>query len=127
MAPAVLLRQWTLRSVDELRALRAGLRAEVGDGSLFERMAVVGTELATNALIHGRPPVEVRLVAEPGCLVLNVADHDLIGEPQVGPRRPPGGGGLGLRLVRIFSTDHGWYRTDRTKHVWARFDRPASR
>jgi hypothetical protein len=37
--------------------------------------------------------------------------------PAVG--RDPSEGGLGLYLVAELATDHGWYVTGRTKHVWA--------
>jgi anti-sigma regulatory factor (Ser/Thr protein kinase) len=121
MTPA-LVRQWTLRDVHELRVLRAGLREEIDDDDLFDRMAVVCTELATNAMRHGHPPVVIRLLAEPGRMILDVSDADPDAEPQFGLRRPMGQGGLGLLLVRTFAADSGWYRTDCTKHVWAGFD-----
>ncbi|AEV81505.1 histidine kinase [Actinoplanes sp. SE50] len=121
----VLIRQWSLGDADELRVLRRGLRAEIGDGELFERMAVVGTELATNALRHGCPPVTVRLLAEPARLTLDVSDGDPASEPLFGTRRPFGAGGLGLLLVRTFARDSGWYRRGASKHVWAVFDHRA--
>ena len=123
---AVELHSWRLDSYGELRKLRAALReaiqhhtAEVDD--LFEKMAVVATELATNALRHGLPPTEVRLMREDDHLILDVADHDLGTLPEVDPDRPLGAGGLGLQLTKTFAIDVGWYRTDLTKHVWASF------
>ncbi|GAA4978746.1 ATP-binding protein [Actinoplanes utahensis] len=123
---AIEVRRWSLDSVGELRHLRSGLRSVLtgvplgSDGE--ERIAVVATELATNALRHGRPPTLVRLLQEPGRLILDVADHDLTGEPLFDLERPVGLGGLGLRLARTFATDFGWYRTSRMKHIWAAFD-----
>ncbi|GLW36055.1 ATP-binding protein [Actinoplanes regularis] len=130
----VLLRQWTLDQVHELRTLRTGLREQLDDPELLEwmtviatelceRMAVVATELATNALRHGRPPVVVRLLAEPSKLTLDVSDLDLVGEPTFDSRRPIGQGGLGLLLVRSFAAESGWYRSDHAKHIWASFQR----
>ena len=69
---------------------------------------------------HG--PALVRLLQEPGLLIVDVADHDVAGEPLFDQDRPIGRGGLGLHLARTFADDLGWYRTDRTKHIWARFD-----
>ncbi|MDI6100463.1 ATP-binding protein [Actinoplanes sp. NEAU-A12] len=121
------LRRWSLDSVGGLRLLRAGLReaavrTPLGSEDGLDRLAVVATELATNALRHGRAPALVRLLQEPGVLIIDVADHDLAGEPLFDQQRPVGLGGLGLRLVRTFANDLGWYRTVRTKHIWARFD-----
>ncbi|GGN99969.1 hypothetical protein GCM10010112_94220 [Actinoplanes lobatus] len=118
-------RRWTLSSVQDLRRLRAELREAVTgtliDDDGLDRIAVVATELATNALRHGRPPTVIRLLEEPGHLILDVADHDLTGEPLFDQSRPIGSGGLGLHLARTFATDLGWYRTPTTKHVWAVF------
>jgi serine/threonine-protein kinase RsbW len=121
------LRRWSLDNVGALRDLRAGLRQAVAGTSLDDedgpdRITVVATELATNALRHGRPPTCVRLLREPGAFILDVADHDPAGEPLFDQDRPIGLGGLGLRLATTFATDVGWYRTARTKHIWATFD-----
>jgi serine/threonine-protein kinase RsbW len=117
---------WTLDTFGELRGLRASLRetiethsAEVDD--LFDKMAVVATELATNALRYGLPPTEVRLLREDDHLILDVADHDLGTLPEVDDDRPLGAGGLGLRLTKSFAIDVGWYATEDAKHVWASF------
>jgi two-component sensor histidine kinase len=90
-------------------------------GDLFDRMAVVATELATNALRHGLPPTVVRLLRDEDRLILDVADHDLGAAPKVEPDRPLGDGGLGMQLAQTFAIDLGWYATDATKHVWASF------
>jgi len=119
-ASAVELGRWTLHSYRDLRVLRSGLRA-MAEGHHAEGMVVVANELATNALRHARPPAVVRLLGEPGRLILDVADHDPAAEPQPAGDRPPGAGGLGLRLTATFATDLGWYANAVTKHVWASF------
>ena len=124
---AVELRCWRLDNFRELRRLRAGLRdamagcAHPPPGDLAERMAVVATELATNALRHGLPPTEVRLLRDHDRLIIDVADHDLDAKPVLDEDRPLGAGGLGLQLTREFAVDVGWYIADNTKHVWAGF------
>lgn len=124
---AVELCRWRLDSFRELRRLRADLRdavAQTADrtpGDLAERMAVVATELATNALRHGLPPTEVRLLRDHDRLIIDVADHDLTAAPVLDEDRPLGAGGLGLQLAREFAIDVGWYLSDLTKHVWAGF------
>lgn len=121
--------EWTLNSARELRELRASLHTALTgsphlDGRLDdvpEKMVLVATELATNALRHGRPPTVVRLFADGDDFILDVADNDPEVLPEYADARPPGAGGLGLRLAEEFSLDIGWYTTDVTKHVWARF------
>lgn len=121
--------RWTLDSYDELRGLRASLRDVINEAvseeaqldDVFDRMAVVATELATNALRHGLPPTLVRLLRDDARLILDVADHDLDAAPEVDEARPLGTGGLGLKLTKTFAIDVGWYTTNVTKHVWASF------
>ncbi|MFD0518644.1 ATP-binding protein [Paractinoplanes durhamensis] len=119
--------RWTLAAFGDLGNLRAALRDAVSGtlttekGDAVERMALVVTELATNALRHGLPPTVVRLLREGDRLIIDVADHDRHAEPTVDAGRPLGAGGLGLQLTRTFAADVGWYATDMTKHVWASF------
>jgi serine/threonine-protein kinase RsbW len=129
-AEAVELHRWILDSYDELRGLRASLHEVIADGlvsasdrldDVFDRMSVVATELATNALRHGLPPTVVRLLRAGDHLVLDVADHDLGAPPELVDDRPLGDGGLGLQLTQTFAVDIGWYIKDATKHVWASF------
>jgi serine/threonine-protein kinase RsbW len=124
---AVEIRRWCLDNFRGLRRLRAELREAVTGngvrppGDLAERMAVVATELATNALRHGLPPTEVLLLRDHDRLIIDVADHDLTAAPVLDEDRPLGAGGLGLQLTREFAVDVGWYLAGDTKHVWAGF------
>ncbi|MFY1597874.1 ATP-binding protein [Micromonospora sp. WMMD737] len=131
-AQAVELRRWTLQEPVDLRALRASLHEELtgdvlGEGKALaevpELVALIATELATNALRHGIPPTIVRLLATDDYLILDVADHDLGSLPQLAEARPVGDGGRGLELARALSLDVGWYATGTTKNIWASFPR----
>ncbi|WP_229076111.1 ATP-binding protein [Actinoplanes sp. DH11] len=82
---------------------------------------MVATELATNALRHGRPPAEIRLLQAGGLLIVDASDRDTEGEPRFDVERPLGQGGLGLLLARTFAHEVGWYRANTAKHVWASF------
>lgn len=133
-ADRVEVRVWTLGTVTGLSELRAELRRTVADVPGFgadmpDRMILVASELATNALRHGRPPTVVTLFQSGEGLVLDVADHDLDGRPEFADVAPAGVGGRGLHFVRAFSGAVAWFRTEHTKHVWATFPiaaRPAA-
>ena len=128
------IRRWVLDSPAQLRVLRASLyeavtgRSFPSDATLQdvpEKLVIVATELATNALRHGLTATIVRLGESGGFFVLDVADHDPSVVPEYTDERPPGAGGLGLQLARKLALDIGWYVADNTKHVWAQFQRPA--
>jgi two-component sensor histidine kinase len=124
-----------LDSAAELRQLRAGLFAALhgeplppgGDLDYVpEEMAVAATELATNALRHGRPPTRVSLRRTEHTFVLDVADEDPETVPEIAGSRAPGAGGLGLRLVSRLAEASGWYVEGARKHVWAEFRIPSA-
>jgi serine/threonine-protein kinase RsbW len=127
---AAMLHEWVLSTSTQLSSLRAGLiealqnhSSAIGSelGDVPERMIVVATELATNAIRHGIPPTMVRLLHTDTEFVLDVADHDLTNPPELAHDRPIDAGGRGLHLARALSLDVGWYATDTTKHIWAVF------
>jgi serine/threonine-protein kinase RsbW len=130
----VQLQQWALNTPQELRGFRASLHAALTGSpdmpgeldDVPEKMVLVATELATNALRHSLPPTVVRLFAVDDHFILDVSDHDPTILPEFADARPPGAGGLGLRLAQQFSLDIGWFVTDRTKHVWAKFPQTSS-
>lgn len=122
--------RWVLDSPSELRALRAGLyqaitgrEATPGRGftEVPERMVLAASELATNALDHGRPPTTVFLRRHADELILEVTDHDPDSVPVLAEPRAPGEGGHGLRLTQQLAERVAWYRDAETKHIWARF------
>ncbi|MFC3384757.1 ATP-binding protein [Couchioplanes caeruleus subsp. azureus] len=127
------LQRWVLDSPPQLKTLRASLhRAITGqalaDGASLdevpEKVVLVATELATNALRHGLPPTIVRLGRAGDGFVLDVADHSPEAPPEYRADRPLGHGGLGLQLAKRFALEIGWYVEDGTKHVWAEFPVP---
>ena len=124
------LHAWVLDTSMQLRDFRAGLIRVLNDHTLSadteladipERMVLVATELATNAIKHGRPPTVVRLLRTHDQFVLDVADHDLTHFPELADTRPLNAGGRGLHLAQAFAVEVGWYATEHTKHIWAAF------
>ena len=121
---------WVLTTTTELRALRAALAAAISSDpetagrpldDVPERMVLVATELATNAIRHANPPTEVRLSRTAEEFLLDVADHDLTTVPELTETNTLDPGGRGLMLAREFSREVGWYATGDAKHIWATF------
>lgn len=124
------VRQWALASTAQLRTLRHELADEIGAStsrvrqdltSTPDKLVLIATELAANALTHGLPPTIVILSRTPEQWLLDVADHDPESEPVYAGARITGAGGLGLHLARQLSLEVGWYTTARTKNIWATF------
>ncbi|WP_229242545.1 ATP-binding protein [Cellulosimicrobium marinum] len=124
------VREWTLDSVAELSTLRGELgdllrdgeaAPDVGLASTPERVVLVASELATNALEHGRPPTIVRLRRSGESWLLEVADHEVTTPPVYAGERVPGAGGLGLHLARTLALDVGWFTEGTTKCLWVTF------
>lgn len=124
------VRQWQLASTAQLRALRHELADEIGGHAAGARqdlettpdkLVLIATELAANALTHGLPPTLVTLSRTDDQWLLDVADHDPESEPVYAGARITGAGGLGLHLARQLSLEVGWYSTTTTKNIWATF------
>jgi serine/threonine-protein kinase RsbW len=122
-----------LDSFAELKSLRASLHQTLTgeplpEGGVLdeipEKVAVVATELATNAIAHARPPTVVRLCRTEATFILDVADEEPATSPDFAEGRAPGAGGLGLPLVRDLTHGMGWYVDGTVKHVWAQFPIP---
>jgi two-component sensor histidine kinase len=87
-------------------------------------MAIVATELASNALRHAHSPAVVTLNRSRRTLVLDVGDDQPLSVPRVPAERPGGQGGRGLRIVQQLALRTGWYVAGGRKHVWAQFGLP---
>lgn len=123
------VQQWALDAYADVAMLRDGLRDATsrhlcpgapGNDDWCGYLAVIATELATNALMHGDSPVTADLLLAGSSFVLVVGDGDPGGEPAIAEARPPGAGGFGLRLVQDLADDAGWHVQGSRKYVWAR-------
>ena len=129
------IQRWVLDNPTDLRSLRASLLDTITDApgvaghareEVAERMLIVVTELASNALRYGLPPAIVRLCRTGQDYIIDVVDHDPTTQPEPALHRQPASGGWGLVLARALALDVGWYVTTTTKHVWARFPAPTA-
>lgn len=124
------VRDWTLTGFTELATLRRELREAIQSvegldrdtlADVPEKMTLVASELSTNAIRHGRPPVLVHLRSGDARFLLEVVDHDPDTTPRFSGSRAPGAGGFGLQIARRVGQEVGWYTTDATKHIWVTF------
>ncbi len=106
-ASVMVVREWALRSS------RSWCGPACGDA-----VALVASELVTNAIVHGRPAVQVDLRLAGAVLVLEVRDGG-----HVPPRRRVAAeqdeNGRGLLLVEAMTSRWGYRATDDGKVVWA--------
>jgi anti-sigma regulatory factor (Ser/Thr protein kinase) len=91
----------------DLAGLRRGLRAALTtagvSSAVIDDVLAAVTETCTNALMHGRPPVSVRVWTSGGVVQCTVTDHgDGFDLPLAGylPPADPGAAGAGLWLAR---------------------------
>lgn len=125
---------WEVGEAADLSAVRTALCRRAGEheqhvdgkdsgrplfASAAERVGLVFSELATNALRHGRSPVTVTLARSRDGWLVTVSDAQPDDGPLVVERARNRSGGHGLRLVLQLSRHVGWYRDMRLKHVWA--------
>jgi serine/threonine-protein kinase RsbW len=122
--------RWTLDRPPQLVELRAALRRALATQTvpptidaqdLADRLMIVATELAGNALRHGLPPTVVALLRADGHLIVDVVDHDPLTAPALDDTRALGAGGLGMQMAERLSQEVGWFQAGDTKHVWAQF------
>ena len=125
-----MIRRWAPAGLADLTAGRRQLAAALHDGArpsgaekgAVERLLLAYEELASNALRHGRSPVEVTVTSNTTSWLLEVSDAAAAQPPSPAIGRDPARGGLGLHLVARLCDVHGWMTDGHCKTVWARID-----
>ena len=98
------------------------------DGALAQTVALLVSELVTNAVLHAVPPIDLTLDWEDPLLRVEVSDGANRMPEMIEPPRPAGRGGYGLHLVEQLS--HTWgaaRRVPRGKVVWFEIERNPAR
>jgi len=112
-------------SVAEARRLVRDVLATWGiDGALAGTVALLVSELVTNAVLYGAPPIDLTLDFDDAALRAEVRDGaDRMPEQAVAPRGR-GNGGYGLRIVEQLAHDWGVERHGGGgKSVWFAIER----
>jgi two-component sensor histidine kinase len=107
-----------LRELATVRAWAARLLRDLPEDQRVDALMVVD-ELTSNALRHGKPPRQVRLLRKRNWLSVEV--DDACTDPAC-PRPPSSSGGHGLKLVAALSVAWGQWQRPTGKTVWAEVD-----
>jgi anti-anti-sigma factor len=86
---------------------------------VVEQLQVIVTELAGNAVRHGRTPFDLILRGSPRYIHVRVHDRNSVPARLQGPASLEAESGRGLLLVDAFATAWGCRRTGDGKVVWA--------
>lgn len=92
------------------------------DGHFVDDLLVVTSELVTNAVLHGRGPIELSVALDDAVAEVTVTDSGG-GHPRLRPDEPNAEHGRGLVLVDALVDDWGVRRDDdspETTTVWFR-------
>jgi len=111
-------------SVREARAWLVALASGLVDEVRRPDLALVMTEVVTNAVQHGAPGAALRLAAtpKPEFLCVQVTDDGPGLVPRPGAMASDENGGFGLFIVERLTRRWGMTREDRRTRVWFEFD-----
>lgn len=106
----------------QARAAVAGWAREVGAERMCDDLTLIVSELVTNAVRHGEPPVRVTVSADDRTVTVTVVD----GSPSGPVPRSAGTeaeSGRGLLLIDLLAAEHGVKPEPPGKAVWAALQR----
>ena len=104
-------------SIASVRRFAVNACRRSGMSFLCDTVALLVSEVATNALVHGTGDVQVRVTAEDAVLRVEVSDESPT-MPTPRTADPMEEGGRGLALVASLATDWGVHRVGMGKVVW---------
>ncbi|HEX3908368.1 MAG TPA: SpoIIE family protein phosphatase [Mycobacteriales bacterium] len=116
--PVVQTLQLALDTVPAARRLVRDCLAGTEVEELATDVEIVVSELATNAVLHGRPPAWLRLTAGDGAVLVETFDGNPVA-PVMAMLSEDAMTGRGLALVTAMSTRWGVEPTAEGKRVWA--------
>lgn len=112
---------WELVPPGAIALVRARATEELAPSNLpreqVETVLLVITELLSNAVEHGRPPIRLHVTVSGRWVRVEVQDAGP-GGPQKLPLDPQRLRGRGVQLVEAVSSEWGWMRDPTGKTVW---------
>ena len=111
----------SLQGPSQARAALHQCSTELGETS--DDVVLLVSELVTNAVRHGTPPVRLEVLADADVVRVSVGDGDP-GLPRPRALDDEAEGGRGMVLVDELASDHGVRRQPPGKTVWASVTRP---
>jgi anti-sigma regulatory factor (Ser/Thr protein kinase) len=90
---------------------------------ISDELALVVSELVTNAVRHAEPPVRLELQADDERVTVAVADGSP-GRPVARPAPADAEGGRGLPMIDLIAAETGVRPSPPGKTVWAALTRP---
>jgi Histidine kinase-like ATPase domain len=125
-APAVLQARIFDGSREEIRNVRAFVGQLVDGCSVADDVVLLGSELATNAVLHSASGDEgtfcVSVLVESGWVRVEVHDLGSATAPTVRRSRQPLESGAGLNVVEMIATRWGFYGDQHGRVVWFEMD-----
>lgn len=107
------------------RRMNEHLHLQGIDGEVADSAVLLVSELVTNAILHGEPPVELRVAVAGPHVHVEVHDADtdsVLHLPAMGERSRERLGGRGLGLVAALSSRWGLHTDETGKCVWFEID-----
>jgi len=103
------------------------VREQLGDlgENTLQTVLLVSTELVTNAVLHGRGPIDLSVEVNASSVLVRVFDYEPR-EPQLREPDVDRTDGRGIALVAMVSRRWGTSSHDGGKSVWAIIDRTAA-
>jgi anti-sigma regulatory factor (Ser/Thr protein kinase) len=103
------------------RALGRALHDRRFADAHVDAVELIASELMTNAIVHGLPPMALEIsAAEGGAVTITMCDHGASRPSRRDPRVTTQPGGYGLRLVAANASSWGYRVVDGgAKEVWA--------
>lgn len=114
----------SLHGPAQARRVVAECAARLGLDEQADDLVLVVSEMVTNAVRHGSPPVQLEVVADAEAVVVAVVDGSAR-RPEPRIAEDDAEGGRGMTLVDLLSSEHGVDPNPPGKTVWARVQRRA--
>ncbi len=106
-------------------AARRAVSTALASRADLDDLLLATSELVSNAVAHGAPPVELLLDTDPLGVRITVVSTHTSGQPSPREATREDSHGRGLAMVARLSRDWGWRVDEGRMHVWAAFDPPS--